>query len=271
MWVVGKVKVNISQDGAATYRSSRPSEVSLIVSQRGLACNMSPLSRWSIVSGHQGFVWSQGEPTYQERFSPFWYLSIQSTERWIQSGLYTLKLLHSVPGWPFKSGELLFLPFCVHTSRKANQSWNGTGVSDLGSTGCLEAYPTRKWLPWHWDSYPTLLFKSISLNSLRHFLAIPYIPTHSPTCWEPDKDRARWGSPPPAQGQASHSSCSPRATQQALGEVSWMDGRLEKWIHKRMFWNPNTEMLWQFPCNYRRIYYGVLWLTLKNLASKDVS
>lgn len=33
-----------------------------------------------------------------------------------------------------------------------------------------------------------------------------------------------------------------------------------------MFWNPNTRMLWQFPCNCRRIYYWVLWLTLKNLA-----
>lgn len=47
---------------------------------------------------------------------------------------------------------------------------------------------------------------------------------------------------------------------------SWMDGLLEKWTHERMFWNPNTRMLWQFPCNCRRIYYWVLWLTLKNLA-----
>lgn len=35
-----------------------------------------------------------------------------------------------------------------------------------------------------------------------------------------------------------------------------------------MFWNPNTGMLWQFPCNCRRIYYWVLWLTLKNLAPR---
>lgn len=45
-----------------------------------------------------------------------------------------------------------------------------------------------------------------------------------------------------------------------------MDGLLEKWTHERMFWNPNTGMLWQFPCNCRRLYYWVLWLTLKNLA-----
>lgn len=32
-----------------------------------------------------------------------------------------------------------------------------------------------------------------------------------------------------------------------------------------------TEMLWQFPCNYRRIYYWILWLILKNLALQNVS
>lgn len=37
-------------------------------------------------------------------------------------------------------------------------------------------------------------------------------------------------------------------------------------MDERMFWNPNTGMLWQFPCNYRGVYYCVLWLTLKDLA-----
>lgn len=109
---------------------------------------------------------------------------------------------------------------------------------------------------------------SISLDSLKRFLDVSRVPTHYPKCWESDGDRERWGSSPylPQHSGRHPTTAFSQSHTTNPQHKSWMDGLLEKWAHERMFWNPNTRMLWQFPCNCRRIYYWVLWLTLKNLA-----
>lgn len=98
---------------------------------------------------------------------------------------------------------------------------------------------------------------------------LPCSHTLYPKCWESNGDRERWGSSPSLpqhSGRHPTTAFFSQSHTTSPQHKSWMDGLLEKWTHERMFWNPNTRMLWQFPCNCRRIYYWVLWLTLKNLA-----